>query len=259
MKGIEASFFDRLQKAPRRLLLLDYDGTLAPFGEKRDRAFPYAGVVERLERLISSTLTRTVIITGRAINHIKPLLKLRKLPEIWGSHGWEHLSREGHYTLKAISPAFREQLEKARSFMVSQGWQEYLEEKPASMAVHFRGVDTDLALAIKIKILSHWRQMAVRYPLLISIFDGGLELRLPGINKGNVVREILKSESDEVVTAYLGDDNTDEDAFQALPSDALGILVRSEWRPTAASAWIQTPEELLDFFDRWLSAEENHD
>ena len=52
-----------------------------------------------------------------------------------------------------------------------------------------------------------------------------------------------------------GDDLTDEDAFQALPEGALGVLVREEWRPTEADAWLQPPEGLLDFLDRWLAAE----
>ena len=54
--------------------------------------------------------------------------------------------------------------------------------------------------------------------------------------------------------AYLGDDLTDEDAFRAVATRGLGILVRQELRKTAAVAWLRPPEELLDFLHRWARA-----
>ncbi|MEW5924967.1 MAG: hypothetical protein AB1746_13365, partial [Candidatus Zixiibacteriota bacterium] len=57
-------------------------------------------------------------------------------------------------------------------------------------------------------------------------------------------------------TAYLGDDMTDEDAFSALPDSALSVLVRPEYRETKARKWIRPPEELLEFFDRWIEADD---
>ena len=51
--------------------------------------------------------------------------------------------------------------------------------------------------------------------------------------------------------AYLGDDLTDEDAFKAVEGRGLGILVRKQWRSTAAAAWLKPPEELIRFLERW--------
>lgn len=51
--------------------------------------------------------------------------------------------------------------------------------------------------------------------------------------------------------AYLGDDLTDEDAFQALDTRGLRVLVRDALRPTAADIWLQPPDELLDFLRSW--------
>ena len=45
-------FFHKLAGARARVLLLDYDGTLAPFRTERDRAVPYPGVRERVEALV---------------------------------------------------------------------------------------------------------------------------------------------------------------------------------------------------------------
>jgi trehalose-6-phosphatase len=52
---------------------------------------------------------------------------------------------------------------------------------------------------------------------------------------------------------YLGDDLTDEDAFRALPADGVGVLVREQYRPTAADFWVVPPEGLLKLLSRFLS------
>jgi trehalose-6-phosphatase len=54
--------------------------------------------------------------------------------------------------------------------------------------------------------------------------------------------------------AYLGDDNTDEDAFKSIKGRGMGILVREEFRPTEADAWLSPPEQLLQFLKYWHHA-----
>ena len=95
---IPLSFFDQLRSAATSALLLDYDGTLAPFQTERDRAYPYPQVVPLLERILKNGRSRVVIVTGRAIEDVQPLLDPLPAVEIWGSHGIEHLSAEGTYS-----------------------------------------------------------------------------------------------------------------------------------------------------------------
>ena len=84
-----------------------------------------------------------------------------------------------------------------------------------------------------------------------------MELKIPGFDKGSVVKNILAKFGIPCLTAYLGDDLTDEDAFNALPETALGALVRPEFRETAAKVWIKPPEELFEFLDRWIEIDDN--
>jgi trehalose-phosphatase len=246
------TFFEKLPRAESRLLLLDYDGTLAPFQIELDQAFPYDGVEDRLEYLVSSKKTRVIIISGRRIDDLKKLLRLKKLPEIWGSHGWERFSSDGHYSLRPAEKTKIEGLEKAFQFVVNNGFTDYAEKKPVSLAVHFRGVDNDKALEIKKKILHNWETIGPERGLYWSEFDGGIELKVPGFNKGDVVKEIIQNHPADTAVAYLGDDKTDEDAFKVMRNIGLGVLVRKEPRPTAARIIIKPPEELLKFLDRWI-------
>lgn len=136
------SFFRRLRTADRRVLLLDYDGTLAPFRTDRNQAVPYPGVREVLADIISQHSTRVVIISGRAVADVSRLIGLSPLPEIWGSHGWEHLTVDGAYTLFPLDPASQGKLGEARDRLDRLGLSQHREDKPVSVAVHWRGLPT---------------------------------------------------------------------------------------------------------------------
>jgi len=90
-------------------------------------------------------------------------------------------------------------------------------------------------------------------------FDGGVEIRAREADKGAAVRNFLREIDRDTPAAYLGDDTTDESAFRALEGRGLSVLVRPEWRPTAAQQWLKPPGELLDFLGLWLKACVEHD
>ena len=98
--------------------------------------------------------------------------------------------------------------------------------------------------------------MGDEFNLEYSEFDGGVELNIPGVNKGTAIKEIFSVYPNQTVGAYLGDDLTDEDAFKALPETAMGVLVRKEPRDTAAAVRITPPEELLAFLNRWIEIDQ---
>jgi trehalose 6-phosphate phosphatase len=131
-----------------------------------------------------------------------------------------------------------------------------MEFKPTSVALHWRGREAGQVSRVRIRAQKYWSRLAEETGLQIHAFDGGLELRAPGRDKGSVVDELRAEAGDDVAIAYLGDDLTDEDAFRALGDDGLKVLVRAELRPTAADLWIVPPGELLEFLDAWIRATE---
>lgn len=250
------SFFRRVRTADRRVLLLDYDGTLAPFRTDRNQAVPYPGVREVLADIISQHSTRVVIISGRAVADVSRLIGLSPLPEIWGSHGWEHLTVDGAYTLFPLDPASQGKLGEARDRLDRLGLSQHREDKPVSVAVHWRGLPTHDAERIRQMVSDAWTPLAAGSGLELHPFDGGLELRARGRNKGDSVRAVLPEEGDgaSLAAAFLGDDLTDEDAFEALAGRGLRVLVRRDFRDTAADLWIVPPEELLEFLENWKAS-----
>ena len=88
-------FLRSVAQSQNSALLLDYDGTLAPFSIDRKRALPYAGVTTLLQELVDTGRTRVVIISGRNAYEVGPLLGVKPCPEIWGSHGLQRLLPDG--------------------------------------------------------------------------------------------------------------------------------------------------------------------
>ncbi len=244
-------FFQQLADARQRVLMLDYDGTLAPFRIERDQATPYPGVREILNRILDAGQTRVVVVSGRWTQEVVPLLGLSHPLEIWGSHGWEHRQADGGWKIFTMDKQAAVGLDDARNWLVSEGLSERAEVKPACLALHWRGLNEAECHRLRARVLSRWTKLARRTGLEINKFDGGLELRVPGRNKGLVVQTILSEMDNRTAAGYLGDDLTDEDAFTALEGRGLSALVRQEFRPTRAHIWLKPPEELLEFLGRW--------
>src|SRR3954463_11982203 len=240
-------FLESVARAQRSVLLLDYAGTLAPFSVDRQRAVPYPGLKDLLQQIIDAGRTRLVIVTGRDAHEIDPFLRLRPAPEIWGSHGLQRLLPDGTCDMPEIPPAVAEVLDDARRWLEYQGLDDCAERKPGSIAVHWRALAQTEAEELRGRIIVGWFPIADRAALKLLEFDGGVEMRMLDLDKGDAVRTILREMGHRKPAAYLGDDLTDERAFRALGPRGLGVLVRSRPRRTAAQVWIKPPEELLDF------------
>lgn len=246
-----SAFWADLAESVCPVLLLDYDGTLAPFRMERDQAFPYPGVVELLSNIRNETTTRLVIISGRAIDDLLPLLGLEPAPEIWGCHGWERLLADGTRPPLGLPSQAMAGLNAAEGWCIAQGLSDSLERKPASVAIHWRGQSESDAARLSRKVEDGWQSLANESDLEIHRFNGGLELRCPGKDKGTALLEILNGLKADVPAAFLGDDLTDEDGFKAIRSRGLGVLVQQQERATLAHVRINPPEELLAFLETW--------
>ena len=233
------------------ILLLDYDGTLAPFREQRDQAFPYPGVREILSRLPASGPGRFILVSGRDAPEAVRLLGLSPPPEVWGCHGAQRRLPSGEIQSLMLSREQENFLQNAAT-MLGNGAPDALERKPCSLAFHVRGLAERKQAWLLEWVESAWQLSANRLGLELHPFDGGLEIRLPGIDKGRAITT-LAEENPGHALVYLGDDRTDEDAFAALRDGDIGILVSERLKHTAASFRITPPTELLSFLEAWQS------
>lgn len=238
------AFLAALREAPERVLLVDFDGTLAPFRTDRSRVEVFPGVLERLTRIDADGRTRVAIVSGRSLEDLSS--RVGPGLELWGSHGLEHRPRHGEIDAPDSAAGYWQLLEECRSWVEGRGWSSVFECKPFGFALHRRANPRVFDEAVS-AIVSRWEKPAAEIGLETRPFDGGIELRPRGRGKGEVVRTALAESNPGTPIVYLGDDETDEDAFRALRGRGLAILVRRRPRLTAAEAWLRPPEELMEF------------
>ncbi|HEX4310157.1 MAG TPA: trehalose-phosphatase [Acidobacteriaceae bacterium] len=258
-----SDWWRQLEGAPRSVLMLDYDGTLAPFVRERMQAKMYPGVMERLFRLAFAPRTRLVVVSGRPARDFATLLPPELHIEIWGSHGCEHITADGQYFATPLSTTEQRCLAELESELVRHGFGAVIEKKTGSLAMHTRGLgESDAA---RVRALGENFDCSLlaggsgERGLELLPFDGGIELRGSGCSKASAVGSILRDEPRDAPAAFLGDDVTDEEAFAALANRgaearSLRVLVRPEPRPSTADLWLSPPGELLAFLDRWVAA-----
>lgn len=246
-------FFKSLAVADESVLLLDFDGTLAPFRIDPSQVRPWSGVAELLGRIQHDGCTRLAIITGRPAADVTAQLGMLDPPEIWGLHGAERSYPDGRLEQEELSANKQALIDAARMAIREAELGVRIEEKRNAVVVHWRGKPARKAETIRNRALTSLVYLADEPGVKLLQFDGGLEFRV-GRNKGDAVRMILDEIPKGIPVAYLGDDATDEDAFTALAGRGLGVLVRREWRPTAATVWLRPPTELRVFLSSWLRA-----
>ena len=255
-------FFAAVSSAPGSTLLLDYDGTLAPFRLDRYQARPYAGVRELLGRIQASGRTQIAFITGRPAGEIAPMVRLEQPFEVWGLHGAERIHADGRREMEQASPLAVEKLEALRAQLRRDSFGGLFEDKANGAVMHWRGLPPAKARIVEERARRLFGPLAQLDSLRLLDFEAGLELRV-GRDKGGAVEAILdesKAKSGaRLPVAFLGDDLTDEAGFRAVNasgSPSLSVLMRRDWRKTEANVWLKPPVELREFLERWADAVE---
>jgi trehalose 6-phosphate phosphatase len=248
-------FIQSVAEARQSALLLDFDGTLAPFRIDPSKVQMWTGVQELLQKIQDAHCTRIAVVTGRPAKEAALLLQLRAPLEIWGVHGAERLYTDGRLEQDELLAAQQQTLTTARNLLKATRWKRgiRIEDKWNAVVLHWRGAAVRSAYAAQMRALHLLRPFAEHTGMELLQFDGGVELRA-GRNKGAIVRLLLSELRADAPVAYLGDDTTDENAFKALAGRGLGVLVRRRWRPSAALVRLNPPTELLNFLAAWAFA-----
>jgi trehalose-phosphatase len=251
-------FFDTFAGEARPILLLDYDGTMAPFRVDRFEAKPFAGVRELLTRIQEQGQTHLAVITGRPAAEIAPLLGLKPALDVWGLHGAERIYPSGKRELEPAPASAMRMLDELRQRLGRDSLGGLFEDKPNAVVMHWRGCAPQKARAVEKRTRQLFEPLAQFEGLSLLEFEAGVELRV-GRDKGGAVEGILAEAGLHGPVAYLGDDLTDESAFRAvnkLGGAHLSVLMRRVERATEAEVWLRPPAELRMFLERWLRAAE---
>jgi trehalose-phosphatase len=245
-------FWERVGSAPERYLLLDYDGTLAPFRENRMDAVPVPGAMEAVKSIRDSGTTRVAMLTGRPVRELVELIGDLGVPMV-GSHGFEFMSPGGDVETGRLTDAQEERFERAEQEAREIAGTARVERKPASVGLHTRGMPEEKARELHEAVIRMWRADIAGLGLECRRFSGGVELRLTSIDKGTALERIIEGRGEAALCVYVGDDDTDEDAFGALPASGIGVKVGPRGVRTIARGRLDDPEAVRGFLETWVT------
>ncbi|MES2704886.1 MAG: bifunctional alpha,alpha-trehalose-phosphate synthase (UDP-forming)/trehalose-phosphatase [Bacteroidota bacterium] len=216
----------RYAYAQKRLILLDYDGTIVPFFKKTEDACPDKALLQLLENMASDKRNNIVIISGRDSATLTKWLG--HLPiEIIAEHGAQYRERNkkwfSHPGLKtdwkkAVTNTF------ASYTMAVPG--SFIEEKSYSIAWHYRAAEKSVGEDTVKKVIYELRSKI--NTTTVDIMEGSkvIEVKSNVVNKGKAAMQLVDKGDYDFIMA-IGDDTTDEDMFKALPKDTITIKVGS--------------------------------
>lgn len=240
----------RLRAAPDLFCGLDYDGTLAPLAPTPEHASPYVGTAAVIRRLACRRGVRVAIVTGRPIADVRGFLDVSEAYYV-GIHGLE-IQRPGEPVeaapaarrARALLPGVVEQLD---ALIVGRPGL-LIEDKGAAVALHYRLANEADAAFGRGEFEAIVAELIARGEAL-EILTGHevVEVRPAGIDKGRALCDLLSTEAPRALAVYIGDDQTDEDAFLALPQGSVTIRVGPADVETAAAYTIEGPAEVHDF------------
>jgi len=240
--------------ARRPAVFYDFDGTLSDIVNNPDAARPVAGAVEALRALAAQC--PVAVLSGRDLADVTQRLGL---PGIWyaGSHGFELTAPDGTHHQNDAAAAAIPVLERAAAELRDRLGSIpgiVVEHKRFGVAVHYRNAARDRVGEVAAAV----RAAGQRDGLRVTTGREVIELR-PDMDwdKGKTLRWVIDHlrearSGGPLVPVYVGDDITDEDAFDAVRQEGIPILVRHNEdgdRATAALFALDSPARVAEFTD----------
>ncbi len=240
----------RIRRSRLRLLLLDFDGTLAKIARTPQEAVLRRGTQELLGRLSRSPKYRLAVISGRSLKDLRTFLPLRNIV-CAGNHGLE-LSGRGYRLPGKIAEAKKLNpllwlLARKLKKVLSDVPGAVVEDKGYTLSIHFRNVPKKCLSAFSRAVAGIQREHA-HWPFVWKEGKRVREVR-PSVSwdKGDMA-SYLSKRFPSALPLVLGDDVTDEDMFRALARRGVTIRVGRS-RRSRAKYYVESTREVGRFLE----------
>jgi trehalose 6-phosphate synthase/phosphatase len=253
----KAQLIDGFERAHSRLLMLDYDGTLAPFTVLPQRATPSSKVIEILERLTHDDDSIVALVSGRSRADLERWFA--KIPNLWISaeHGaflWSPISRSWEQPYHHVSDEWKKRVYPILEHFVDRTPGSFIEEKEFSLVWHYRMADPDFGDWLANDLVANLDHMLAESPVKAVKGQMTVEIKSLWTNKGQVYSRLLPSGAAPDFILAAGDDVTDEDLFARLPASAWTIRVGRN--QSHAKYYLSTPGDMVALLEQ-LDASRN--
>jgi len=211
-------------RSDRRIIFLDYDGTLIPFADHPEKAKPGEDVLKLINRLSEDEKTEVVLISGRDRNTLESWFGMLNIA-IVAEHGvWIREKKEDWKLTRPLTTGWKSQLLPIISLYTDRLPGSFIEEKEFSIVWHYRKSDPELASIRAKELIDDLVHFTANIDVLVLQGSKVVEVKNAGVNKGSATMHLIQKGCFDFILA-IGDDWTDEDLFKALPETAYSIKV----------------------------------
>ncbi|MEO5977535.1 MAG: trehalose-phosphatase [Chryseolinea sp.] len=213
----------RYTESQRRLILLDYDGTLAPFAYRPEDATPSKETLQLLHTLAFDERNHVHIVSGRQHSFLERWLNIRNVTLI-SEHGAGVRQKNSEWVFKTMDESWKPAITQILKDFCSSSPGSFIENKRFALVWHYRMMDSELGLVRSKEVLDIIMPIAKQANLDVLSGSRVIEVKPNYINKGLAISRILEQNKYDFIIA-VGDDKTDEDMFKVLPDSAYTIKV----------------------------------
>ena len=206
---------DSYRKARKRLLLLDYDGTLVPHIGDPEKAVPGEELLELLRELASNEQNEVLVISGRSSTWLDK--HFNSLPiSLIAEHGARSKQKNSDWVTEIQTHSeWKEQVHNMMEMYVRRCANSFIEEKDFSIVWHYRKCTVEQGKLRSQELISELNEYIHNRHLQVLPGNKIVEVRNSGIDKGTAVKKVLQKDNYDFIFA-VGDDKTDEDMFKLL-------------------------------------------
>jgi len=234
------------EKARSRLILLDYDGTLAPYASLPQDAVPTHELLNLLQNFGQDERSVTAIVSGRAKVDLERWFG--GIANIWlaAEHGAvlrSPLTQLWEEPAPGTSDVWKQRVYPILEHFVDRTPGSFIEEKEFSLVWHYRMADPEFGDWLANDLIANLEHMLADSPVKPVKGQRTVEVKLVWANKRQVCSRFLTNGAHFDFILAAGDDVTDEDLFEQLPSGAWTIHVGRD--RSRAKYFVVGPEEMV--------------
>ncbi|MBS7288864.1 MAG: trehalose-phosphatase [Candidatus Freyarchaeota archaeon] len=213
------------RKSKRRLILLDYDGTIVPFADRPDEAKPDEDVMNLLRLLAQDGGNEVVIVSGRDRKFLDEWFGDTRLSLVAEHGAWLKERGAEWLFISPLEDDWKKDVFPVLKQYVGATPGSFIEEKSFSLVWHYRAADPKVGESNAKELRGRLKSLAASLNLEVLEGSKTVEVKSSGVNKGRAILHWVSRGGWDFMLA-VGDDATDEDMFAVLPKTAYSIKVR---------------------------------
>jgi len=243
---IENQIIDHYKKTQKRLIMLDYDGTLIEFTNPPKTAGPTKELIHLLHLLIQKN-NHVAIISGRDKETLQNWFENLSISLV-AEHGafFKLFNTNWKLYQNNIDTSWKNAILNILKLYIDRLPGAFIEEKTFSIVFHYRNTDPETQAMLIPELNGHLQNFISNTKLVVNKGRKILEIKPANIGK-NCVAEIFDLKSYDFILA-IGDDYTDEDMFKVLPHEAITIKVGEI--STLAKYNIKSPQQVIKLLEK---------